>query len=108
VPTVIETPHSGTGYTPGQLGTVEGRAEPSSVVRLYYLGTTPNWVELGQVRTDQAGRFGFKLAGFPPGSYRLRARCQTESGQSAESTDVLVTVVAEPEPARRSARRPRR
>ena len=106
-PTTIDTPSNGRGLTPSQLGNAEGRAEPGALVKLYYLGTSAAWTELGQIHADDTGHYRFLLTNFPPGPYRLRARAQTESGRTADSSDVLITVVPDPVPPRNPGRRSR-
>ena len=108
VPTFIDAPAHGAGFTPRQLGRAEGRAEPGSTVHLFYLATEPSWRELGQTRADDTGHFRFQLANFPPGSYRLRARAQADSGLISDSNDVLITVVPDETPTKNPTRRVRR
>ncbi len=107
-PTFIDSPAHGAGFTQSQLGSADGRAEPGSMVHLYYLATEPSWRELGQTRADDTGHFRFQLANFPPGSYRLRARAQADSGKISDSNDVLITVVPDQTPAKNPTRRVRR
>jgi hypothetical protein len=88
-PTVLQSPYPAAVMMQERLGTVEGTAEPRSIVRLY-LGKKL----LGEVAADPQGRFRFQLTNFPAGQHRMRAEAWSE-GRSLTSEEVLFTVVAD-------------
>ncbi len=104
-PTFLNSPQHGRGYFQSRLTEAEGRAEPGAEVRLEYAEADLVWHELSRMRAAADGRFRFQLKDFPPGSYRLRARALTASGQTSDSAAAMVTVM--PDPARPARRRPR-
>jgi hypothetical protein len=89
-PTVLQSPYAAAVMMQERLGTVEGTAEPLSLVRLY-LGKKL----LGESAADPQGRFRFQLTNFPAGQHRMRAEAWS-GGRSVTSEEVLFTVVAEP------------
>lgn len=91
-PTRIESPSPNALFWRDRLGDVEGTAEPGSVVQLV-LGQK----QLARTTADVDGRYRFRLAGFPPGQFRLQV--VASAAPNRQSTDsVTFTVKAEASP----------
>ena len=91
--TTILTPLPGSVFRVGQVGDLNGTAEPGSLVRLYY-GTQA----IGQTVAAADGRYRFQLASFPAGQHTLRAEAVV-GARSQWSSEVTFTVQAVPKPA---------
>lgn len=104
-PTFLDSPQHGKGYFQSRLTEAEGRAEPGAEVRLEYAEADLVWHELSRMPVAADGRFRFQLKDFPPGSYRLRARALTASGQTSDSAAAMITVMPDPARPTRAARR---
>jgi len=90
-PTTILSPAAGSIFAPGQLGVVEGLAQPGGVVRLYWSDRP-----LGEpTRVGPDGRWSFTIGRFPPGQHILSAIAMVE-GRYLRSPEVVFTVQAPP------------
>lgn len=104
----IESPVNGAQFRASRIGDVEGHAQPGSVVVLQFAPAQQAWRELGRAEVGADGRFRFRLAGFAPGLYALKAAAWTRDGRVSESPAVDLWVVADPRPATPAPARKRR
>ncbi|KAB2659995.1 MAG: hypothetical protein DVB31_14905 [Verrucomicrobia bacterium] len=96
--TVIDSPPGNTHFRASRIGDVEGRAQPGSVVVLYYAPAQLALRELGRMEVPADGRYRFRLAGFAPQFYTLKAVAWTRDGRSSQSADLYLWIDADPRP----------
>lgn len=87
-PSVIDHPLTGNRFRNDVPLEMRGRAQPGSLVTLYYRAEGEPAEALAQARTDAEGRFRFQLQGFGAGRFQFQIQAQSSDGQKQVSLPV--------------------